>query len=256
MRIRVIGSGSSGNALLVRAGGRTILIDAGVALSRIEAGCRAEGVTPESIDALFVSHEHTDHAGAAALLSKRHRVPVWCSAETAEGIARSGRPLPRPEPLAPGAEADLGRLRVRSFSIPHDAPNVGFRIEADGFAAGVATDLGHAPAGIEEGLADCDALLLESNYDEALLQRSRYPAWLRARIAGREGHLSNAQTGALAVRCVTARTRHLLLLHVSENTNSPVHARDAARRALDAAGRSSVLVQVAARHGAPEALAL
>src|SRR5262245_32972406 len=82
VRIRVIGSGSSGNAILVHAGGRTILIDAGVAVSRIEAGCRAEGIAPESLDAVFLSHEHSDHAGAAPLFTRRHRVPAWCSEET------------------------------------------------------------------------------------------------------------------------------------------------------------------------------
>ena len=240
--------------MVVRAGRKAVLIDAGLPVRRLAAGCRAEGVEPDAIEAVFLSHDHADHAGAAGLFSKKTRRPVVCSDASADALARSGRALPSAMPL-PNA-VDFGTLRVVSFPVPHDAPNVGWRLESEGLRVGIVTDLGHATALVVNELRDCDVLMIESNYDHDLLDNGPYPRWLKTRIGSRAGHLSNEAAAELAVAAAGPATRRVVLMHLSERNNTPELARRQTIAALAAAGREDVRVDIASRSGLPERLEL
>lgn len=252
LRIRLIGSGSSGNAAIVRAGRVAVMLDAGVAVSRLEAACAAEGLAPSGLDGVFLSHEHGDHASGAGLFSKRHRLPVFCAESVEDGLARGRRPLVRAEPL--GTCVDLGALRVRTFPVPHDSPNLGFRIEANGVRVGIVTDLGRVTPEVIEGLRECHTLMIESNYDDGMLRDGPYPVWLKERIGSPTGHLSNADAAELLETVAAAETRRVVLLHLSEKNNEPDRARTVAEAALFRAGRWNVEVDVATRAGLPRPL--
>jgi phosphoribosyl 1,2-cyclic phosphodiesterase len=247
VRFRLIGSGSSGNATLVRSGRRAVLLDAGLSPARLEAGCREEGLDPASLEAILISHEHSDHAGGAAAFSARHRVPVFCSDEVDDAIARSRSPLLRREPLP--SRVEFGWVRVITFPVPHDSPNIGFRVETDGVAVGMVTDLGRVTPRVEESLKGCQALYIESNYDEAQLREGPYPRWLKQRISSPTGHLSNTEGAELAAAAAGWETQRVVLVHLSERNNRPQLARDEVVAALSRVGRTGVKVEVAGRHG-------
>ena len=254
LSVRLLGSGSSGNAAIVRSGRAAVLLDAGLPMSRLEAGCRAEGIEPGAVEAVFLSHNHSDHSGAVSIFSRATRRPVLCSEGSGEALARAGRALPRPMPLPP--EVDFGALRVVSFPVPHDVPNVGWRIEAEGMRVGFVTDLGHATAVVIERLRNCDILMIEANYDPELLAGGPYPRWLKTRISSSTGHLSNEAASELAVAAAGPATRQVVLVHLSERNNHPDLARRQVAAALAGAGREDIRVDVASRAGLPERLEL
>jgi len=254
LRLRLLGSGSSGNAALVRAGRCRILVDAGLAASRLEAGCRQEGFEPEALECVLISHDHSDHAGSASCFSRRHGLPVFCLDGAEEALARAGRPLPVRLPLLP--RLDLGEICVAAFPVPHDAPNVGWRFEAGGASIGLVTDLGHVTKMVVENLRDCNVLMIEANHDPLRLQEGPYPSWLKQRISSPAGHLSNRAAAQLAAAAVGPATRIVVLLHLSERNNRPELARREVQSVLSRMGRADIRVEVASRSGLPQPLEL
>lgn len=252
LRVRILGSGSSGNAVLVMAGRCRLLVEAGVAASRVEAGCRAEGFEAGDLAAVLISHDHADHAGNAPLLSRRHKVPVICSEAAEEGLARAGKRLSERIPLEPFT--DLGDLTVVSFPVPHDVTNHGFRFEADGARVGMVTDLGSVTEEIVESLWNCDVLIVEANHDTARLHAGPYPPWLKQRILSPTGHLSNHAAAMLAAGAAGPATRRVVLAHLSWQNNDPATAQGEVRGCLRRAGRWDLEVDVASRRGLPTPL--
>lgn len=237
LRFKSLGSGSAGNATVVQArcGTQTVhlLIDCGLGLRELDRRLGAAGLLAGDIDAIFITHEHGDHIGCARQLARREGLPVWMSAGTHAAldapdfggllqVARDGVPI------------DIGALRVLPFTVPHDAREPLQLTCTDGDARlGVVTDLGHASAHVQEQLAGCASLLLECNHDEALLQASSYPPFLKRRVAGARGHLANSAAAALA-RALheTQPLRLVLAAHLSEQNNRPDLARQALAEAL------------------------
>ncbi|NMM77374.1 MBL fold metallo-hydrolase [Acidovorax sp. SRB_24] len=196
LRFRSLGSGSSGNATVVegRSGAlvQRLLVDCGLGLRQLQARLGLAGLALDQIDALFVTHEHSDHIGCARALALRERIPVWMSAGT---YAALGEPeFDGLLHLACDGEAiDLGSFEARPFTVPHDAREpLQLRCSDGASHLGVVTDLGHASDHVLRELAGCHALLLESNHDPELLEASRYPAFLKRRVGGAYGHLANA----------------------------------------------------------------
>lgn len=238
LRFRSLGSGSAGNATLVEAvcDGRTsrLLIDCGFALRHLDARLARAGLTAGDIDAIFITHEHGDHIGCAHALSRRERIPVWMSEGTwlatgapdFEGHLRLARD---------GMEIGIGDLMVQPFTVPHDAREpLQLRCGDGARSLGVLTDLGHATPHVLARMAGLDALLLEFNHDPDMLGASRYPPFLKHRVGGNYGHLSNVAAGEILRTVRHANLRHVVAAHLSEQNNRPAIVRHVMAEALGA----------------------
>jgi phosphoribosyl 1,2-cyclic phosphodiesterase len=238
LRFKSLGSGSTGNATLVEAGGLLpfrLLIDCGLGLKQLTRRLGEAGLQPDDIHAVFITHEHSDHIGCARSLALRHRIPVWMSRGTYEGIGS-----PDFDGLLHTARdsqaIDLGGLQIMPFTVPHDAREPLQLTCTDGASKlGVLTDLGHATAHLLAHLARCDALLLECNHDSELLAQSSYPPFLKRRVGGRYGHLSNSAAGEIAGSVLHGRLKLLVAAHLSEQNNRPELAHQAMSDALGSA---------------------
>jgi len=227
----MLGSGSKGNAVLLESRESRVLVDAGFAPRTLATRLAAVGVAPESIDALVVTHEHIDHVRGACAGAKRWGWALHASAGTVRAhpeLAAAGATT-----FEAGARITVGRFELTSVGTSHDAEEpVAVLAEADGARAVVATDMGWVTSAVASACAGADILVLESNHDEGMLRLGPYPAYLKARIAGRKGHLSNVAAAAFA-RAMTHRDlRHLVLAHLSETNNAPEVALDTMRVAL------------------------
>lgn len=253
LRFRSLGSGSTGNATLVeaRSGGRTsrLLIDCGFTLRHLDARLARAGLGASDIDAVFITHEHGDHIGCAHALARRERIPVWMSEGT--WLATGGRDFEGQLRLArDGMDIQAGDIGVQPFTVPHDAKEpLQLRCTDGARTLGVLTDLGHATPHVLSHLAGVDALLLECNHDSDMLAASAYPAFLKHRVGGNYGHLSNAAAGHIARAVHHTGLRHVVAAHLSEQNNRP----ELARRALaDALGASEAdMLTATAAEGSP-----
>ncbi len=251
LRFKSLGSGSTGNATLVEATGlrpRRLLVDCGLGIRQLSVRLAQAGLADGDIDAIFITHEHSDHIGCARQFARRHRVPVWMSRGTQEGIG-----LPDFDGLLrtarDGEAIDLGELQLMPFTVPHDAREPLQLTCTDGASKlGLLTDLGHATAHLLANLAHCDALLLECNHDIELLAQSTYPPFLKRRVGGMYGHLSNAAAGEIARSVAHGGLRQLVAAHLSQQNNRPELAHQAMTEAL---GSSAELVIADAGSGTP-----
>ena len=253
LRFRSLGSGSTGNAALVEAtsGGRTsrLLVDCGFGLRQLDVRLARAGLAASDIDAVFVTHEHGDHIGCAHSLSRRNRIPVWMSEGT--WLATGGRDFEGRLNLArDDAEFAVGDIAVQPFTVPHDAREpLQLRCSDGARTLGVLTDLGHATAHVLARLAGVHALLLEFNHDSDLLANSAYPAFLKLRVGGRHGHLSNTAAAEIARAVRHDGLRHVVAAHLSEQNNRP----DIVRRLMADAlgGHEAEMLTASASDGSP-----
>ncbi len=230
LRLRNLGSGSSGNATLIEgscgAATTRVLVDCGLGLRQLEQRLALCERHFSQLDGVFVTHEHGDHVGCLLKLMQRHPVHVWMSHGTHVGI---GEPdLGDRLHLACDSESfAIGALELRPFTVPHDAREPLQLTLSDGVSRlGIATDLGHVTAHVEQHLSDCQALLLEFNHDPEMLAASNYPPFLKRRVAGRWGHLANADALDLARALWHPGVKHLVAAHLSERNNRPALVRE------------------------------
>ena len=225
LRFRSLGSGSTGNATLVEAtcGGRTtrLMVDCGFGARQLDARLASAGLKVADLDAIFITHEHGDHIGSVHSVTRRHRIPVWMSEGTWQ--ATGARDFDGQLQFArDGTHIDIGDLRIEPFTVPHDAREPLQLTCSDGARRlGILTDLGHATPYVLERLDNLHALLLESNHDSDLLMNSAYPAFLKQRVGGQYGHLSNAAAAAIASAVLHDGLRHVVAAHLSEQNNRP-----------------------------------
>jgi phosphoribosyl 1,2-cyclic phosphodiesterase len=234
-RVTVLASGSAGNAVLLESNGDRLLIDAGVSGDAIGRALAGAGVDVRTLSAILLTHEHDDHSRGAGAISRDAGVPVVANAATlaAVGAQLSGAPT---QALETGRPFEIGRTVVTAFPVPHDAVEpVGFMVQAARHRITIATDLGCADESLDPYLADADLVVLESNYDLRLLHISAYPWFLKNRILGSRGHLSN-DDAARALARTSGRGRVICLAHLSEVNNLPSLARDTVWEALLASG--------------------
>lgn len=232
MRLVVLGSGSRGNAIVVEDAGVRLLVDAGFGVRTLAERLRSASIDPASIDALLLTHEHGDHACGAAAAVRRWGWPVLASAGTLAALpALAGASCTS---MTPGTSCLMGTWSIEATRIPHDAAEpVAFVVALPtGGRVGIAHDLGHVPAALRAAFTGLDAVVLEANHDPALLRAGPYPPVVQARIAGATGHLSNGQAAEALGGMAHAGLRHVVLAHLSEQTNTPAHAREAVRAAL------------------------
>lgn len=253
LRFRSLGSGSTGNATLIEAtsGGRTsrLLVDCGFTLRHLDARLARVGLSASELDAVFITHEHGDHIGCVHALSRRERLPVWMSEGT--WLAIGARDFEGRLQLArDGADFEVGDLSVRPFTVPHDAREpLQLRCTDGARHLGVLTDLGHATPHVLTQLTGLDALLLECNHDSDLLASSAYPAFLKLRVGGNYGHLSNLAAAEIARTVHHSGLRHVLAAHLSEQNNRPKIVRRVLAEALGAS--ESDMLTATAAEGSP-----
>ncbi|MFZ5475856.1 MAG: MBL fold metallo-hydrolase [Myxococcota bacterium] len=250
-----LSSGSSGNCTYVGDGHAGVLIDCGVSTKQTLARLEEHGLADAPVDAVLITHEHTDHVGAAGVLSralaKRGRpVPFFMTRGTCEGLPPACVP-DAVEIVESGKSFRVRHFTVDAMPIPHDTKDpVAYRIRVGDATVAVATDLGKPTQYLVRQLAECDALVLEFNHDERMLMEGPYPWHLKQRIKGSHGHLSNTQAQALLADALTPRLRHLLLAHLSEENNTPAKALAAAHATLKGAGaHEHVAVHVTKQRG-------
>lgn len=225
-------SGSSGNALYVGTDRTRVLVDAGLSGRMVEGALRGVEVDPATLQAILVTHEHSDHIKGVAILSRRYNLPVYATEGTWLALERKpgfdAVALKNRRVFTAGEGFYIGDLTVCPFPIPHDAADpVGFSLLNGGRKLCVATDIGHVASPWMQAVKGADLALLESNHDPRLLQASvRYPAVLKRRILGKRGHLSNADCGEALIQLFASGLRHAILGHLSAETNTPALARE------------------------------
>jgi len=239
-----LGSGSRGNAYWIRSEGSAVLVDCGLSATRILKTLGRIGASPDELEGIILTHEHSDHTSGLAVLRKRCPLPIWATRGTREGISRPGpgpfRSIDTRRPFA------VGPFRITAFPIPHDAAEpVGLILETAAGSVGIATDLGRAEDAVLERIAGVRALVLESNHDEDLLREGSYPWYLKERIRSGRGHLSNRDSGNALAASLHDGLEAVILAHLSRENNRPELARAGAREALRRRGREGVKVIVA-----------
>ena len=234
LRFRSLGSGSSGNATVVESCGAQpvrLLVDCGLGIRILAQRLAVAELDIADLDAIFITHEHGDHIGCAPLLSRRHGLPIWMSEGTWRGCGEPdlGELL---HFASDGQTIALGELELRPFAVPHDAREpLQLRCSAHGRELGILTDLGHVPTPVLSQLLGCHAMLLECNHDPDMLAQSAYPHFLKRRVGGDVGHLSNLQSAELAGQLATSLER-VVAAHLSRQNNRPELAEAALRQVL------------------------
>lgn len=256
MRMVSIASGSSGNCIYIGSDNTHILIDAGISNKRIQQGLNEIGLKGEEVDGIFITHEHSDHIRGLGVLSRKYHVPVYGTRDTLEAIGASSslgafdRELLKP--IQPDADFEIGDLTVRPFRIDHDAADpVAYRVGNGSKSVAVATDMGHFDQYIIDNLQGLDGLLLESNHDVRMLETGPYPYYLKRRILGDHGHLSNENAGRLLNHILHDHLKKIFLGHLSKENNYEELAYETVRLEIDEGdcpyGASDFSISVAGR---------
>jgi phosphoribosyl 1,2-cyclic phosphodiesterase len=250
LRFRVLGSGSTGNATLVETSATRVLLDAGLGPRILAERLDSVGVDPASVDAVFVSHEHGDHASGAAAFVSKWGMKLCGSRGTYAAAGFGAEDIPGYEVMQAGATVTVADVTVTAVAAPHDAAEpLAFVVSAGTLSLGHVTDIGHLSRGLVEALRRCDALLMESNYDPALLRDGAYPWSLKERILGPYGHLSNGDVARYLRDGLGDSCRTVVLAHLSQKCNHPELARMSAEESLRRRGRTEVRLELTGPEG-------
>jgi phosphoribosyl 1,2-cyclic phosphodiesterase len=272
MKVVSLSSGSSGNCYLIQHGQTNVLLDTGLSAQTIEKYLREKGVAITQINAIFLTHDHSDHLKSAGTFSRKYGIPVYATPGTLRvarpkwdkmarleevRYAQIGYTMPAPNSkynlitMRPGDVQSIGGLEISSFPVSHDgAETVCYTFRAEGRQATILTDLGCPTEPIFEPLYHSDLLIVEANYElERLWQNSRYPNFLKHRIDGDKGHLSNKQCAGILQRVIEySGVNHTIwLAHLSEDNNDPKNACKVVSLCLENAGITNFPLQVARR---------
>lgn len=256
MKFCVLASGSSGNTCYVETDNTRVLIDAGLSCRETERRLVYVGVEPGSLDALVITHEHADHIKGAGPLARRFDLPLYINRKTFDRTQKALGNLPKPVIIQTGETIVIKNLVVETFTKCHDAVDpvglvlsrLGGSSASNGARIGLITDLGRSTGLVEDRLKGCHALIMEFNYDEEMLDAGPYPLFLKRRIKGQEGHLSNQQAGDLLSAVSHDNLGLVVLAHLSETNNDPGKAHQEAADALSSCGLGRTDIVVSEQH--------
>ena len=250
IKIFVLYSGSGGNSVFIKVGESAILIDAGKSARALCSALTSIGESISSVDAIFVTHEHSDHVSALEVLSKKNDIPIHITNISA--MRFDSCPCSQIHSRLVRHDVDfceeVGEMRISSFRTPHDSKmSVGYRIEfCDGEsmrAVGLATDIGYISDGIRENLSGCEAVIIEANHDRDMLMTGPYPHDLKLRVDSKRGHLSNRDCADFAAELAEKGTRAFMLAHLSAENNTPELAFDEVSSVVGCFGASVTVAQ-------------
>ena len=241
--VHTLASGSSGNAVLVRHEDTTLLLDAGISCRRITTSLRELGLSLDDLTAILITHTHTDHIAGLQTLLKRSQLPIFASEAAAHDLCfRLPACGSRLRPFALNSPFPLGLCTVTAFATSHDAPGAcGYRIDTADGSVGLLTDSGFVTEEAADTLPGTDLVLLEANHDVETLESGPYPYYLKRRILGSAGHLSNETAAHFAVTLAEHGAGEIILSHLSRENNTPAMARNAVETALSAADLAPAL---------------
>ena len=240
MRMCSIASGSSGNCIYVGSDNSHLLIDTGISKKRIEEGLNKLEIKGDELDGILITHEHSDHIKGLGVFSRKYEIPIYATPGTIAGIKESSSLGKMPEGLL-DHPFRLGELDVHPFAISHDANEPsGYRIEQGGKSVAVATDLGKYDDYTVKNLKNLDAILLEANHDIHMLEVGGYPYYLKQRILGDRGHLSNELSGQLLCDILHDNLKHIMLVHLSKENNYARLAYETVKLEVTLADKESV----------------
>jgi len=245
IQLCLLASGSRGNALYLSDGDTNLLVDAGLSGKEIERRMALRDLRPQDLDAIVVSHEHSDHIQGVGVLARRFHLPIFMSPGTFEAAHGQLGKIAKMEAFGCGESFPIGRWTIRPFATSHDAQDsAGFTFQQNGLKIGLATDLGAATALVREHLKECQVLILEANHDLEMLETGPYPWHLKQRIKSRLGHLSNVASRDLIEELLHERLEQIILAHLSQTNNTPEKALDIVAPVLNNhRARLSVAVQ-------------
>jgi phosphoribosyl 1,2-cyclic phosphodiesterase len=250
-QVCALASGSNGNCYYIGNNNEAVLIDAGISRRQIIDRMKSKGLNPNKVKAVFISHEHSDHYKGAKILSQKLNIPVYLSPQTLQRSFMNMRP-DHTKTFIPGDSISIGDITVHSFLKQHDAIEpCSFRVEINNNHIGVFTDIGTACPNIKTHLNKCNFLFLESNYDDNMLQSGKYPAYLKKRVAGDFGHLSNEQAVKLVEDYAGKELKSIYLSHISADNNRGVIALDAFAHLSD-----KYAIHLTSRHAPSEVIDL
>ena len=254
LHLTTLFSGSSGNAVLVDNGQDALLVDCGVSGKRLSEYLKEDEIS--RLRGILVTHEHVDHIAGVGVASRKWGLPVYATDGTFGGFPDAHK-LAAVNEVSPGEAFSVGELRITPFAIPHDAAApVGYRLTDGENEVGVATDMGYMNRALIRNLLGCETVLLESNHDLRMLEEGPYPLYLKARIRGERGHLSNRTAAISSVLLAEYGTKRILLGHLSRENNTPGLAYGTVSGALEKRGvrvDRDVFLSVAEREGRSEA---
>jgi phosphoribosyl 1,2-cyclic phosphodiesterase len=246
MKVAVLASGSSGNAIWVSAGSTAVLIDAGISGRRIARETAQLGLDADSLEAVLVTHEHNDHVSGLGPVARRFEAWAYASAGTHAAIDRRLGKCPGRVVVEAGTEFEIGDLRISPFAVSHDCEEpIGYALTDGRTRVVVATDLGVVGHPVRERMREADCVVLEFNHDERMLLDGSYPWFLQQRIMGVEGHLSNNAAAREIERLADRPLSDIILAHLSRENNTPKIALETASRALESVGRTDVRIHLA-----------
>lgn len=255
MKMISLQSGSNGNCFYVEAGDVKLLFDAGISGRSAEQRLQEHGRDIRDVDALFVTHDHSDHSRSIGIFQRKFGMPVYMTRKTLAAIHRYrkiGR-LDQVHFFNAGDVCSVGNVHVHSIPTPHDsADGVVFVVDDGNHRAGILTDLGHVFDGLKEVLQTLDGVIIESNYDEQMLDSGPYPYHLKRRIRGSGGHISNREAAKLLSECASGQLKWACLCHLSDENNSP----EAALRTHQESLNKDIQLFVAGRDGCTEIMKL
>lgn len=233
MYFSILGSGSKGNSVYIQSGSTAILVDAGFSGKEIEGRLNSVGRSIADLDAILVTHEHHDHIHGVGVLSRRCQIPVYSNYGTLQGGERFLGKLFKHCEFATGEVFQMQDLRIRSFSVSHDATDpVGFCIDDGRTTFACCTDTGKISQLVRQRLRGCNVLVLEFNHDPQMLKEGPYSPALQQRVRSDQGHLSNEDASDFLETLIHDELQHVILGHLSTTNNHPDLAMSAARRVV------------------------
>ena len=240
-------SGSSGNCLFIQTSNTKILIDAGESSKKISNALSSINIDPNNIDAILITHEHSDHVKGLGTFSKKYDIPVYANSKTWDAMSEQSSKISDKniKKFTIEENFEIGDLKIHPFKIPHDAANpCGFNIFYNNQKLSIATDIGHMTASIARKLEDSSFILLESNYDPQTLKCSPYPYTLKQRIAGPNGHLPNIDAGKTISYLMNSGLKEVMLGHLSKENNFPELAYQTVVNELISANKDSSKIKI------------